>query len=180
MQLGKVWGFHGGYCEECRLLGYKTQIRTSQETRCLRYKAQPVKAMEDLRTSRWWLWRMPSPGMWRRVTLVRTDVSEECTASIIKMQRISELGTLAATSSNFLVTVNVTPQLVLTKATRRHIPDDGIFLNLQLVSEKIWANFGQTRSNSWLAIEHFVQELSYKPQCRTFEHWWSNLIFFFN
>jgi hypothetical protein len=31
----------------------------------------------DLRFSRRWLWRMPSSGMWRRVDLVWTDVSEE-------------------------------------------------------------------------------------------------------
>jgi hypothetical protein len=31
--LCKIWGFHGGDCEECRLLGYKnTPVRTSQET----------------------------------------------------------------------------------------------------------------------------------------------------
>jgi hypothetical protein len=28
----KIWGFHGGYYEECRLLGYKIQVPTSQET----------------------------------------------------------------------------------------------------------------------------------------------------
>jgi hypothetical protein len=28
----KIWGFHGGDYEECRLLGYKTPVRTSQET----------------------------------------------------------------------------------------------------------------------------------------------------
>jgi hypothetical protein len=41
-------------------------------------------------------WRVPSSAMWRRVDLVRTDVSEERVASIIKVKRISELGTLAA------------------------------------------------------------------------------------
>jgi hypothetical protein len=30
--LCKIWGFHGGDYEECRLLGYKTTVRTSQET----------------------------------------------------------------------------------------------------------------------------------------------------
>jgi hypothetical protein len=29
----KCLGFHGGHYEECRLLGYKTPVRTSQETR---------------------------------------------------------------------------------------------------------------------------------------------------
>jgi hypothetical protein len=28
----KIWGFHGGDYEDCRLLGYKTPVRTSQET----------------------------------------------------------------------------------------------------------------------------------------------------
>jgi hypothetical protein len=31
-QFSKIWGFHGGDYEECRLLGYKTPVRTSQET----------------------------------------------------------------------------------------------------------------------------------------------------
>jgi hypothetical protein len=43
---------------------------------------------------------MASPGILGRVALVRTDVSEELTASIIRVTRIRELGTtLALTSS---------------------------------------------------------------------------------
>jgi hypothetical protein len=38
---------------------------------------------------------MVSSGMLRRVALVRTDVSEEISASIITVTRIGELGTLA-------------------------------------------------------------------------------------
>jgi hypothetical protein len=30
--LCKIFGFHGGDHEECRLLGYKNAVRTSQET----------------------------------------------------------------------------------------------------------------------------------------------------
>jgi hypothetical protein len=37
--------------------------------------------------------RMPSSGMLHRVALVRTDVSEERSASIIRVTRIGELGT---------------------------------------------------------------------------------------
>jgi hypothetical protein len=37
--------------------------------------------------------------MLRRVALVRTDVSEELSSSIIRMTRIGELGTLAVTSN---------------------------------------------------------------------------------
>jgi hypothetical protein len=42
---------------------------------------------------------MASSGMLRRVALVKTDVSEELRASIIRGTRIGELGTLVLTSN---------------------------------------------------------------------------------
>jgi hypothetical protein len=45
-------------------------------------------------------WRMPSSGMSRRVTLVKNDVSEELSVSIIRVRRIGELGTMLAVTSN--------------------------------------------------------------------------------
>jgi hypothetical protein len=95
---------------------------------------------------------MVSSGMLRRVSLVRTDVSEELSASFIWATRIGELGTLAVTSNRrtlrrnvrrLLVTasvVNSSPILVtlmkealsssemsvLTRNTRRNIPEDTI------------------------------------------------------
>jgi hypothetical protein len=42
---------------------------------------------------------MASSGMLRRVTLVRTDVSEELSASFIRVTRISELGTTLSVTS---------------------------------------------------------------------------------
>jgi hypothetical protein len=43
---------------------------------------------------------MPSSGMLHRVALVRTDVSEELSASFVRETRIVELGTVLAVTSN--------------------------------------------------------------------------------
>jgi hypothetical protein len=78
--------------------------------------------------------------MLSRVAHVRTDVSEECSATIIGETRISELGTklgttLAVTgvlySSPILVALimeelSSSGTSVLTRATLRNIPEDGI------------------------------------------------------
>jgi hypothetical protein len=89
---------------------------------------------------------MASSGMLRRVALVRTDVSEELSASIIRVTRIGELGTTLARTSNRRTlqrNTNVIPSSpilitlmmealssaetsVLTRATRRSIPEDAI------------------------------------------------------
>jgi hypothetical protein len=56
--------------------------------------------------------------MWYSVRLVRTDVSEENISSIFSVTRMNELGTLAVTSN--------WSTLRGTRATRRHIPEDGV------------------------------------------------------
>jgi hypothetical protein len=43
---------------------------------------------------------MASSGMLRRVSLVRTDVSEELSAAINRVTRIGDLGTTLAVTSN--------------------------------------------------------------------------------
>jgi hypothetical protein len=58
---------------------------------------------------------MASSGMLRRVAFVRADVSEEFSASFIRVTRICEIGTTLAVTSNrstkrrLLVTASVVP-----------------------------------------------------------------------
>jgi hypothetical protein len=63
--------------------------------------------------------------MLRREALVRTDVSEELSASIIMVSRIGEIGTTLAVISNRR-TLRRNTKSVLTRATRRNILEDGI------------------------------------------------------
>jgi hypothetical protein len=49
--------------------------------------------------------------MLRRVALVRTDISEELSASIIKVTRIAELGVISQKTPFFIVTAVKTSNL---------------------------------------------------------------------
>jgi hypothetical protein len=60
--------------------------------------------------------RMASSGRWRRVDLVKTDVSSECNTSIMRVTRIGELG------ATLQVTIN---RRTLRRNTVSCHPDDG-------------------------------------------------------
>jgi hypothetical protein len=109
---------------------------------------------------------MPSPGILHRVALARTNVSEKCIASIIKVTRIVVLWTLTklATEAHceemLLVTANVVPSSpilpilmmeairsseasALTRTWRLHIPEDGIlqlYVTLLLILLYLYCN----------------------------------------
>jgi hypothetical protein len=131
---------------------------------------------------------MVSSGKLRRVALVRTDVSEEISASFISVTRIGELGTTLALTSNrlflrcvrrllattslvssSLILVTLMKEVlspsetsVLTRATRRNIPEDTIphshrretsnltatpFFNLQVCKETLHLVYGESLNN---------------------------------
>jgi hypothetical protein len=83
---------------------------------------------------------MASSGMLRRVAVVRTDVSGEFSASIIRVTRI----TANVPSSPIHVTVimvalSSSEPSVLTRATRRNISEDAILPNHRLENLKSYA-----------------------------------------
>jgi hypothetical protein len=71
---------------------------------------------------------MASSGMLRHVALVRTDVSEELSASVIRVTRIGELGTLAVTSNRHMLLGCLRRLLV----TARVVPSSPILVTLMM------------------------------------------------
>jgi hypothetical protein len=104
-----------------------------------------------LRFSRRWLWRMSSSGIWRRIDLVWTDVSEERIASILRVEKSASLepawaggcrldnfdcwlslqppthasSSIAHFSTLKMEAIRSSETSVHTWSIRRHIPEDG-------------------------------------------------------
>jgi hypothetical protein len=101
---------------------------------------------------------MVSSGMLRRVALVRTDVSEELSASFIRVTAS------VVPSSPIPVTLMKEPlssseTSVLTRATRRNVPEDDIFHSNRRENLKSYTaeKFGQARKDR----ETRTQDTSY-------------------
>jgi hypothetical protein len=78
--------------------------------------------------------------MLHHVALVRTDVSEELSASFIRVTRIGELGTTLAVTSN--------RRTQCPSAARRNIPEDTILHSHRLEN-----------------VKSYIMELCYSTQC---------------
>jgi hypothetical protein len=105
---------------------------------------------------------MGSSGMLRHMTLVRTDVSEELTASFIRVTRIGELGTMLAVtsivpSSPILVilmkeSLRSSETSVLTRATQRNIPEDTILHSHRRENLKSYVHFHVHQSTPQILV----------------------------
>jgi hypothetical protein len=77
---------------------------------------------------------MAFSGMLRRAALVRTDVSEELSASFIRVTRIGEVGTTLVVTSKRRT------------ATRRNIPEDAI------LQERVCLNDAEEREMEHIGL----------------------------
>jgi hypothetical protein len=113
----------------------------------------------DLRFSWRWLWRMPVSGMWHRVVLVWTDVSENRIASIFRVEKLlvrNQHEQSAATCScwfltrgfiypedggdTFLQNIGSHKNYMAPHPRKRHSPDSRVIANNELErSRRKWA-----------------------------------------
>jgi hypothetical protein len=108
----KISRFDGGEYEECRLPGYKNPVRTWQDTHYVSGSGPSRLMLCKIRGFHGGDYEECRLLRCHRVVLVRTDVLEERSASIIRETKIGELGTTLPVTTN--------------RRTRRNFPEDGI------------------------------------------------------
>jgi hypothetical protein len=122
---------------------------------------------------------MPSSETWRRVALVRADVSEEHKVYIIRVETINELGTTLPVIGNWntlfelLATGNVAScslddggdtflgSVVSYKATRRHTPEYDILHN----SRKDLKSYKLEHNHKSCSLRSKISILSWNDYC---------------
>jgi hypothetical protein len=84
---------------------------------------------------------MASSAMLRGMALVRTDVSEERSASLIRTTRIGELGTISPIFVTLMMEeLRSSEMSALTRATRRNIAEDAILHSQSRENLKSYTN----------------------------------------
>jgi hypothetical protein len=89
---------------------------------------------------------MVSSVMLRRVALVKTDVSEELSATFIRVTRIGEVGTTRLVTL-MKEALSFSETSVLTRATRRNIPEDTILHSHGRQNLKSYNNLSKSNIN---------------------------------
>jgi hypothetical protein len=107
----KIWGPHGGGYEECRLLGYKTPFRTSQET----YYVSATEPSPLMRRNSFWESHTISSHM---VVFLRSVRRSLVTANVVPCSPILVTRMMEALHSS--------ETSVHTRVIRRIIPKYGI------------------------------------------------------
>jgi hypothetical protein len=95
---------------------------------------------------------MASSGMLRRVAVLRTDVSKDLSASTIRLTKMGELGTTTEALSS-------SEPSVLTRATRRNIPEDAI-LRIKFSMRRMIRRKRSQRKDTigdWILASQFVR-----------------------
>jgi hypothetical protein len=123
---------------------------------------------------------MASSEMLRRVALVRTDVSEELSASFIRVTLIGDIGTFLRSVRRLLVTANVVPSSpilvtlmkealsssetsVLTRATRRNTPEYAILHVSEPSAPLVTSCRGTLAPNLFHPLGRHCPSIAYPP-----------------